>query len=100
MKQTLIAIAASVALLTASHASAQAIEGFVTGGTHRDSNREQFTGLGGGVLLTCGLPTAELPDRSARELSGISGRRMESSGETRSAIRERRRDLDGVARCC
>jgi hypothetical protein len=22
------------------------------GGTHRDSNREQFTGLGGGVLLT------------------------------------------------
>jgi hypothetical protein len=54
MKQTLIAIAASVALLTASHASAQAIEGFVTGGTHRDSNREQFTGLGGGVLLTGG----------------------------------------------
>ena len=47
MKQTLIAIAASVALLTASHASAQAIEGFVTGGTHRDSNREQFTGLAG-----------------------------------------------------
>jgi hypothetical protein len=54
MKQALIAIAASVALLTASHASAQAIEGFVTGGTHRDSNREQFTGLGGGVLLTGG----------------------------------------------
>src|SRR5262249_42156690 len=42
----------SVALLTASHASAQAIEGFVTGGTHRDSNREQFKGIGGGVLLT------------------------------------------------
>jgi hypothetical protein len=54
MKLTLIAIAASVAWLTASHASAQAIEGFVTGGTHRDSNREQFTGLGGGVLLTGG----------------------------------------------
>ncbi len=50
MKQTFIAIAASVALLTASHASAQAIEGFVTGGTHRDSNRQQFIGLGGGVL--------------------------------------------------
>ena len=32
MKQTLIAIAASVALLTAPHASAQAIEGFVMGG--------------------------------------------------------------------
>jgi hypothetical protein len=49
--KTLIAIATCVALLTSSHASAQAIEGFVTGGTHRDSNREQFTGLGGGVLL-------------------------------------------------
>jgi len=52
MKQTLIALAATVALFTSSHASAQVIEGFVTGGTHRDSNREQFTGLGGGVLLT------------------------------------------------
>lgn len=52
MKETLIAIAASVALLTAPHASAQAIEGFIMGGTHRDSNREQFTGLGAGVVLT------------------------------------------------
>ena len=50
MKQTLIAVAASVALFTASHASAQAIEGFVTGGAHRDTNRQQFTGLGAGVL--------------------------------------------------
>lgn len=50
MKHTLIGIAASIALLSGSSASAQAIEGFVTGGAHTDTNRQQFTGLGGGVL--------------------------------------------------
>lgn len=52
MKQGVVAIVTSALLLSASHAWAQAIEGFVTGGTHRDSNRERFNGVGGGVLLT------------------------------------------------
>jgi hypothetical protein len=53
MRHTFIAgIAALGVLFTFSHAAAQRFEGFATGGLHRDVNREQFAGLGGGVLLT------------------------------------------------
>jgi hypothetical protein len=51
MKHTVIAIVTCAALLSASHAQAQAIEGLVTGGSHIDTNRQSFFGLGG-VLLT------------------------------------------------
>src|SRR5262245_45507076 len=52
MKHTLIVLASLATLLTSTAASAQAIEGFITGGMHRDVNREQFPGVGGGVLFT------------------------------------------------
>jgi hypothetical protein len=52
MKHTLMVIASVATLLTSTAASAQAVEGFVTGGTHRDVNHEQFPGVSGGVLFT------------------------------------------------
>jgi hypothetical protein len=50
MVRTIIAIAV-LSLATVVPASAQ-VEGYVTGGVHRDVNRQQFSGAGGGVLLT------------------------------------------------
>jgi hypothetical protein len=52
MRPTVVAIVTCAALLSASPVRAQDIEGFVTGGAHRDSNHQSFFGLGGGVLLT------------------------------------------------
>ena len=46
------AVITAAALLIPAAASAQTIEGFVTAGTHRDVNREQFPGFGGGMLFT------------------------------------------------
>ena len=51
MPRPLVSVIAVLLLICASDAFAR-VEGFATGGLHRDVNGEPFVGTGGGVLLT------------------------------------------------
>jgi hypothetical protein len=50
--RTTFAIAIGVWCLAAAVPAAGQVQGYVTGGVHRDVNRQQFSGVGGGLLLT------------------------------------------------